>query len=119
MFFITGKKILDSTKIKVSEFYEDERNCATMPGKKDFVSIRDNDGQRRHVQKKLILSNLKEMYTAFRSEYSDIKIGFSLFATLRPRHCILAGASGTHTVCVCSVHQNVKLMIDGKFTITL
>ena len=24
---------------------------------------------------------------------------------------MLAGASGTHTVCVCTIHQNVKLML--------
>ena len=38
-------------------------------------------------------------------------MGFSKFAELRPKHCTLAGASGTHTVCVCTIHQNVKLMI--------
>lgn len=38
---------------------------------------------------------------------------FSKFAELRPRNCVLAGASGTHTVCVCAIHQNVKLMLEG------
>ena len=42
-----------------------------------------------------------------------MKVGFSKFAELRPRHRILAGASGTHSVCVCTIHQNVKLMIRG------
>ena len=42
-----------------------------------------------------------------------MKIGFSKFAELRPRYCVLAGASGTHSVCVCTIHQNVKLMILG------
>ena len=41
------------------------------------------------------------------------KIGFSKFAELHPRHCVLAGASGTHAVCVCTTHQNVKLMMIG------
>ena len=36
---------------------------------------------------------------------------FQAFAELRPKHCILAGASGTHAVCVCTIHQNVKLMM--------
>ena len=40
-------------------------------------------------------------------------MGFSKFAELRPKHCVLAGASGTHSVCVCTIHQNVKLMING------
>ena len=35
------------------------------------------------------------------------------FAQLRPKHCVLAGASGTHAVYVCTIHQNVKLMMMG------
>lgn len=33
-----------------------------MPGKKDYVSVCDEGGNRAHVQKKLILSNLKELF---------------------------------------------------------
>ena len=46
----------------------------------------------------------------FKEKFPNHKIGFSKFAELRPKHCVLAGASGTHSVCVCTIHQNVKLM---------
>ena len=36
---------------------------------------------------------------------------FSKFAEFRPKECVLPGSSGTHSVCVCTKHQNVKLMI--------
>lgn len=85
-----------------------------MPGKKDFISIRNDDGIKVHTQKRLVLCNLKELYKIFNSRYPERKIGFSSFASLRPKYCILAGGSGTHTVCVCSIHQNIKLMILGK-----
>ena len=42
-----------------------------------------------------------------------MKIGFSKFAELRPKECVIAGSSGTHSVCVCTTHQNVKLMMVG------
>ena len=48
------------------------------------------------------------------------KIGFSKFAKIRPKECILAVESGTHAVyvCVCTVHQNTKLMmLDAKLAI--
>lgn len=32
---------------------------------------------------------------------------------MRPKNCIIGGASGTHSVCVCTAHQNVKLMFSG------
>ncbi len=53
------------------------------------------------------------MYCAFKDAFHDKKIGFSKFAELRPQHCVLAGASGTHSVCVCTTHQNIKLMFLG------
>ena len=41
------------------------------------------------------------------------KIGFSKFVELRPTHCVLGGASSANSVCVCTIHQNVKLMIQS------
>ena len=51
------------------------------------------------------------MYCEFKERYPDHKIGFSRFAELRPKHCVLVGVSGTHAVRVCTIHQNVKLMV--------
>ena len=96
----------------VCTFYESEDVSRMMPGKKDYVSVRTSDG-RVHVQKKLILCNLRELYQLFKDNHPNEKIGFSTFASLRPKHCVLAGGSGTHSVCVCTFHQNVKLMMHG------
>ena len=80
-----------------------------MPGEKHFMSI----AQRSLMQKHLILSNLKELHAKFKSSYPDIKTCFSNFYSHRPKWCITVGASGTHTVCVCTYHQNVNLMISA------
>lgn len=98
----------------VKAFYENEENSRTLAGKKDVKSVKQPDGTRKLIQKKLVLMNLKELYEAFKQKYSNDVISFSKFASLRPPHCILAGSSGTHTTCVCTVHQNVKLMLDGE-----
>ena len=45
-------------------------------------------------------------------KYPDIKVGFSKFAYLLPPHCVLADASGTQSVCVCTIYQNVKLLFQ-------
>ncbi len=74
-----------------------------MPGMKDFVSVR-KDGKRIHIQKRLVLSNLKEAYNEFKQKFPDRKVGFSKFAELRPKHCILAGAIVVHTQCVCALY---------------
>ena len=75
---------------------------------KDFVPVRI-DGEKVHKQKRLILCNLDEVYQAFKAKH-PCKIGFSKFCELRPKWCIMVGARGTHSVCVCTQHQNVKLM---------
>lgn len=84
-----------------------------MPGMKDYVSVRGESG-RIHRQKRLILCNLKELYESFKKEMPNAQVGFSTFASIRPQHCVLAAASGTHSVCVCPMHQNLKLMVRGK-----
>ena len=80
--------------------------------------VRQGD-QRVHVQKRLLLGNLKEVYQQFKEKHPMEKIGFSKFSELRPQHCVLAGASGTHAVCVCTIHQNVKLMMIGVLPMTI
>ena len=53
------------------------------------------------------------MFAAFEEKYPAVKIGFSKFYSLRPKWCILAVSSGTHSVCVCSTHQNATLLVDA------
>ena len=72
------------------------------------------EGKREHCQKRLILCNLKELYEQFKTLYRGTIVRFSIFAMLRPKECVLAGSCGTHSVCVCSLHQNAKLMFYGS-----
>lgn len=59
---------------------------------------------------------MKETYGRFKEICPNLTIGFSSFASLRPKNCVLAGASGTHLVCVCLIHQNMKLMLMASKT---
>ncbi|XP_065673656.1 uncharacterized protein LOC136090720 [Hydra vulgaris] len=102
---VLQKEIEDSVKL----FYDSSDLSRTMPGKKDYVSIQKNV----HKQKKLLLCNLKELYLLYKENNPEIQISYSKFASLRPKWCILPGASGTHSVCVCSYHQNAILLVDA------
>ena len=59
------------------------------------------------------LCNLQKLYTAFKEKYSNINIGFRTFCALRPKWCVLAGSKMTHSICVCSTHQNALLLVDA------
>lgn len=107
-----ASRIDDETIKKVKSFYEDDEYSRIMPGKKDCVSFKVK-GVKFQEQKRLVLCNLNELYSEFKKKHPECKIGRSKFCELRPKWCVLAGASGTHNVCVCIYHQNVKLMIEG------
>jgi hypothetical protein len=107
-----GKTLKKKTARDVQAFYNCDSISRVMPGKKDYISI-SIDGERHHAQKRLVLCNLKEAFQQFKEQNPETKIGFSKFAELRPKECILAGDSGTHAVCVCTIHQNTKLMMIG------
>ena len=68
-----------------------------MPGKKDYISV----GRKEHRQKRLILCNLKEAYEQFKAKHPGTKLGFSTFAMLRPKECVLACRSQRHTHSLC------------------
>jgi len=78
-------------------------------GKKDYISI----SRIVHVSKRPLLCNLKELFAAYKVKYPEHKVGFSTFASLRPKWCILVGPKGTHSVCICTIHQNLKLMLSA------
>ena len=103
-----GTKLDENINSTVIKFYEDNKYSRIMPGSKDYIGV----GKKQHMQKQLLLENLKELYSSFLKEHEDIKIGFSKFCQLRPKWWVLLGASGTNCVCVCTYHQNMKLILD-------
>lgn len=105
-----GRSLNPETENLATAFYDSDEVSRLMPGMKDYVSVKINDSK-IHVQKRLILCNLNELYSIFKTQNPDVKLGFSKFAQLRPKHCVIAGSSGTHTVCVCVYHENLKLML--------
>ena len=106
-----GRKLTQGDIAKVEAFYESDEVSRQCPGKKDFLSVKNEDGSRQHKQKRLILGNLREIFALFCEDEENPKIGFSTFCSLRPKHCVLAGQGGTHSVCVCTLHQNPKLQL--------
>jgi hypothetical protein len=109
-----GKNVAKEVVEAVISFYENDEVSRAMPGIKDCITVTDKDGNKTKCSKRLILCNLKEAHSLFKEKFPNYNIAFSKFAELRPKYCILAGAKGTHSVCVCTTHQNVKLMIENS-----
>lgn len=104
-----GRSLSQEVEDSVKLFYEDDEYSRLMPGTKDYVSIARNV----HKQKRLLLCNLNELHCAYKNKYPQHRIGLSKFSQLRPKWCVTVSSSGAHSVCVCTIHQNTKLMVDA------
>lgn len=101
-----------STIQSVIEFYTNDDNSKMMAGRKDFKTIIVGK-ERKSVQKRLLLLDVRELYSSYKEAYPKNKVGFSTFCKLRPKNVILPGKSGTHAVCVCTKHENIKMMLEA------
>ncbi|XP_072043498.1 uncharacterized protein [Amphiura filiformis] len=107
-----GKPLPIEVQQAVADFYEDDEFSRLYPGQNDSVSVRNADGTKETKQKRLLLANLKELYLEFKKRHPDLNIGLSSFCALRPKWCVTVDSAGSHTVCVCTIHQNLKLMVN-------
>lgn len=107
-----SKKLPEGTINKVVNFYNSDIHGRIMPGKKDIVSVKI-DGRRTLVKKRLLLSDLKILHQQFKENNPEHPISFSAFAKLRPKHYVTAANAGTHSVCICTIHENCKLMLEA------
>lgn len=56
-----------------------------------------------------MLGDLEELHANFLEKNPDFLISLSAFRALRPPQCEMVGAKGTHNVCVCKIHGNIRL----------
>lgn len=59
------------------------------------------------------MGDLGSLHANFLQKYPNLKISLSSFVALRPQQCIPVGAKGTHNVCVCKTHENIRLKMKG------
>ena len=53
------------------------------------------------------------LYSNIYSIYPCTKVELPQFFEFKPKWCVAPGASGTHSVCVCSIHQNGVVLADA------
>lgn len=113
----TTKKLasheIDGETIELAiKLYQDDEVSRACPGIRDYVRLK-SDGGYEKIQRRLIMMDLRDVYDKFKEKYPNRKIGFSKFASIRPKECVLAGSThGIHRTCICLDHQNVQLIFD-------
>jgi hypothetical protein len=101
----------ENTKI-VQDFFVSDEVSKMLPGKKDFVNDRDENGKKVQVQKRMLLYTLKNSFEMFKENHPDTKVGWSKFTQLRPRQVVFPGSPGTLAMCICLIHVNPEMMFE-------
>ncbi|XP_045030450.1 uncharacterized protein LOC123472639 [Daphnia magna] len=112
-----SRRMSNDDKQRIIDFYTSDEYSRQLPGMKNVKSVKQPNGKRLKIQKRLLLVNVDELHSDYKKKYKNIDgiktFGLSAFADLRPKHVITVGSSGSHSVCVCIYHQNVKLMLSA------
>jgi len=82
-----------------------------MPGKADFVTVRQEDGTKERRQKRHLVMTVNKASKEFTRENPLSKIGKLTFASLRPKQ-VLLNSDMPHNVCGCKYHSNMLRMIE-------
>ena len=66
-----GRKISNALKSEVAAFYESDEVSRLCPDRKDSISVRGINGEKERNPKRLVLANLKDVYSAFRASHPN------------------------------------------------
>lgn len=109
-----GARLSEETMHLVHAFYNSNNTSWQAPGRKDRIIIRETSGDgtksKRTEQLRYLLMSLKEAHHRFIEENTNSNVGLSKFCELRPRNVKLFDHI-PHHVCVCSYHENVRLLL--------
>ena len=95
----------------VKVFFQLDSISRQAPGRKDFVTVRENN-TKHHIQKRHLLWSLRECYSILMKENPTTEIGFSKFCSLRPVNVLLS-ADMPRGVCLCKYHENIKMLCES------
>lgn len=108
----TASALLEETQLAVIEFFQCESISRVMPGKADFVVVRNPGQAKTRHQKRHMVMTLGEAFELFKEQHPDLVIGKSKFAELRPAHVLLVSQM-PHNTCGCRYHADVILLLES------
>ncbi len=91
-------------KARIIDFYTSDEYSRQLPGMKNVKSVKQLNGKRMKIQKRLLLVNIKELYAEYKKKYSPTSAVCKLSALFLNRlaYVINVGASRhTQTLRLC------------------
>ena len=103
----------DKLKNEVRNFYLRDDILYQLPGKKDTIVVKEDDGSKITYQKRILFNNLRENYELFKEENKNVSLSRSSFAELKPPF-VLSKAALAHRNCLCVYHENICLILKSS-----
>ncbi|CAF4590144.1 unnamed protein product, partial [Rotaria socialis] len=94
----------------VHNFYQRDDISYQLPGKRDTVVVKDDDGKKVTYQKRILINNLRETYEFFKDENKSVDLSRSSFADLRPVF-VFSKSALAHRNWLRVYHENVRLLL--------
>ena len=112
----TGCPIPESTLQLAAEFYEKPYISRAMTGSRDFIKIKDKNGNIVPRNKCVLLQSLTETYELFKSDpkYKNLTIGRSTFAECKPPWVVFASDRCVEKLCLCIHHENPERILKSS-----
>jgi hypothetical protein len=97
---------------KVNEFFYSDIISRALPGKNDYLTITNDDGEKEKIQKRFMQMSVHQAYEQFKETYPDVQISESKFHILRPQN-ILIMSKVPNEYCLCSYCENMSFVFDA------
>lgn len=97
---------------RVDEFFNRDTISRQLPGKKDFVSVKKEDGANEKVQKRLMLMTISEAFQEFIKTHTDCKLSQSKFFKLKPKNIDIVSKT-PHNMCCCIYCENMQFLFES------
>ena len=100
----------------INAVYQRDDISRMCPDKKEWISVKDDDGIRTNKQKRLLLMTISEAHQLFLSDFPGTSISFSMFAKQRPHSCGLHLTKTTKCACadIMRMWQAVCIHFDAR-----
>ncbi|CAF1401516.1 unnamed protein product [Didymodactylos carnosus] len=108
----TSVQLSEKLKKDIYNFYVRDDVSYQLPGKRDTIVVKDDDGQKTTYQKRILINNFRENYELFKVENKNVDLSHSAFADLR-RPFVVSKAALARRVCVCVYHANGDLFLKS------
>ena len=109
---ISQPKAIKEVDILIKEFYVKDSVSVCLPGKRDFVTVNNNDGTKEKVRKRVLVETKNETFKKFQKENPNVKVSRSKFCSLTPEN-VKSFKEMPQYSCLCKQHANWDFMFKA------